>query len=233
MAGPSRQANTKATPSRFKMCLKPLARTPAEKSTTRNLKNSNAPLAPAPAPAAGSSPPTPWRWFANFWASRRWEFPACRLPTQERPTPENSPESWCWTCCVGTPRLRKSSPRVQLKMQLQASRPRGAPRTRFCICWPSLGKPGCPFRLTILTASARGHPSWPISNLEDVLSQQTFMKQAALRSSQSACLKPACSKETPSPSQDERLPKKPQALKKRRDNKSSTAKATQSKKQAA
>jgi len=48
------------------------------------LKELECAAAPAPARAAGSSPPTRWRWSANFWESRRWGFRACLPPTREK-----------------------------------------------------------------------------------------------------------------------------------------------------
>jgi len=98
-------------------------------------------------------------------------------------------------------------------MRSQVSRPLADPRTRSYICWPSPGKPGYPFRLTILTASARGTPI-----LADLKPGGRFVATDLYEAGGTALiakrmLEPACSKEAPSPSQDERLPKKPHALK--------------------
>ncbi len=77
------------------------------------------------------------------------------------------------------------------------------------------------FPLTISIASVRKRRFWPISNQEDALSQPTYTQQAVLRSSQSACLKQACSVATALPSRDARSLKKLPKPKKHPVNKSS------------
>ena len=69
-------AKSSTSPSR--MSLRPSARTPPVRSRRSDSKPSKPRPVPARAPAAASSQRTPWRWPANFLASRRSVSPASR-----------------------------------------------------------------------------------------------------------------------------------------------------------
>src|SRR5712691_10165258 len=108
-------------------------------------------------------------------------------------------------------------------MPLPVSLQPEAQQTLCCTCWPSPTKRSSLFPSTISIVSVRACRSLPISNLEEDLSQPISTQQAALLSSQSACLKLDCSAETLSPLPDARSLKKQPRLKRRRRKKSSAS----------
>ncbi len=87
-------ANSKAIPSPFKMCTKPLARIPAAKCPTRVSSRWKNPLARAPVPASANSLRTRWPLSANFLESLRSASPAFLLPTQAKPQLANALAKW-------------------------------------------------------------------------------------------------------------------------------------------
>src|SRR2546429_6185097 len=173
-----------------------------------------------PAPVADSSPRTRWRWSANSWGLRGWDSPAFLRQMREKLPLAAVLVSLCSNFSAATSLLQRSSRKRRLKTPSPELLQPAAPQTLCCIFWLSPTKRKFPFPLMILTASVRACQSLPISNLEDVLSLPISTRQAALRSSQSACLKLDCSAEMPSPSREALLPKKQPKLRKRRRKKS-------------
>src|SRR5437867_11738 len=178
------------------------------------------PLVRERAPAADNSPQTRWRWSANFWELRRWDSRAFLRQMQERGPLAAVLVSLCSNFSAATSLLQRSSPKRRLKTPSPELPQPAARQILCCIFWPSPTKRKSRSPLTISTVSVRACRSSPISNLEDVLSQPISTRQAALRSSQSACLKLDCSAEMPSPLREVLLPKKQPKLRKRRRKKS-------------
>jgi len=137
-------------------------------------------------------------------ASRRWGFLACLPPTQERPAGELRRKAGAGPAAQehhAFAIITKSS----IENAIAGVAATGGSTNAVLHLLAIAREAGLPLSIDDFDRSAPDNPSWPISNLEDVLSQQTFMKQAALRSSQSACFEAGLLQGSSSPSKDERL----------------------------
>ena len=187
-----RQLSTART-SPFRMCSKPWAPTPPERSPTQELHD----LENVACPGAGACG---GQYTANTMSTVMEMIGLSPMGFNSVPAMDARKDDVAFRCGEVVLNLLRNGilpratflPAPPLKMRSHPwLRPAVRP-TPCCICWPSRAKPACRSRSTTSRPSASARRCWPILSPPENTWPPTSTKRAASRSSPSACSMPSC-----------------------------------------